>query len=284
MSKPPKPPPIPATPRSWPRLPIRLAAMDQDFLLGDSTRGLRFHMEYTKAEERRAPGRALDRSWCSARRASGRMARRAPALVCPRPRFAKLASEQAAPCSTRPPVRDNVVCTGGGPGIMEAANRGAADAGAPSIGLNIRLPMEQEPNAWSTPELTFPLPLLAMRKMHFARRANGLVVFPAASNADELFEILTPAPDRKSPSFHRYWLNRAYWTEVIDFEASCATAWRGRRPRPLLVRRDGGRNLGCAGGGWRDVAGAADAEDRVTYRPPSWARDIGAQHGVHARW
>src|SRR5437868_1019715 len=74
--------------------------------------------------------------------------------------------------------RHNVIATGGGPGIMEAANRGAADVGAVSIGFNISLPSEQEPNAYSTPDLTFRFHYFAMRKMHLAMRANGLVVFP----------------------------------------------------------------------------------------------------------
>ena len=83
------------------------------------------------------------------------------------------------------------VISGGGPGIMEAANRGAHDVGAPSIGYNITLPMEQEPNAFSTPDLTLRFHYFAMRKMHFAMRANALVVFPGGVGTfDELFEIL----------------------------------------------------------------------------------------------
>jgi predicted Rossmann-fold nucleotide-binding protein len=75
-------------------------------------------------------------------------------------------------------LRDNVIATGGGSGIMAAANRGAADVGAPSIGFNITLPGEQQPNAWSTPELTFRFHYFGMRKMHLAMRANALAVFP----------------------------------------------------------------------------------------------------------
>ena len=86
----------------------------------------------------------------------------------------------------------NVIATGGGPGIMEAANRGAYDAEAPSVGYNITLPMEQEPNAFSTPDLTFRFHYFAMRKMHFAMRAAALVVFPGGfGTMDELFELLT---------------------------------------------------------------------------------------------
>ena len=86
-------------------------------------------------------------------------------------------------------LRDNVIATGGGPGIMEAANRGAAEAGAPSIGFNIGLPREQEPNGYSTPDLTFLFHYFAVRKLHFAMRANALVVFPGGfGTLDELFE------------------------------------------------------------------------------------------------
>ena len=86
--------------------------------------------------------------------------------------FARIVSERGGALNPVDGVRDNVIATGGGPGIMEAANRGADDAGAPSIGFNIELPHEQEPNAYSTPDLTFQFHYFAMRKMHFAMRAE----------------------------------------------------------------------------------------------------------------
>lgn len=112
------------------------------------------------------------------------------------------------------------VMTGGGPGIMEAANRGATDAGAVSIGFNISLPAEQEPNAWSTPELTFRFHYFAMRKMHLAMRANALVAFPGGFGTfDELFEVLTLRQTQKSPPIPIVMFDEAYWRSVINFEA-----------------------------------------------------------------
>jgi uncharacterized protein (TIGR00730 family) len=116
-------------------------------------------------------------------------------------------------------IRDNVIATGGGPGIMEAANRGAHDAGAPSIGFNIQLPHEQEPNAYSTPDLTFQFHYFAMRKMHLAMRAAALVAFPGGFGTfDELFEILNLVETHKMPRVPIVCFDRAYWTKVVNFE------------------------------------------------------------------
>ena len=146
---------------------FRLPAVDPDFILGDSTRGIRFQLEYQKAEEHlrswgvqstvvvfgSARVKEADGSgWYENARA-----------------FARLCSENGGAKHKLKPLQ-NVIATGGGPGIMEAANRGAFDAAAPSIGYNITLPMEQEPNAFSTPDLTFRFHYFAMRKMHFAAR------------------------------------------------------------------------------------------------------------------
>src|SRR5258708_38491363 len=102
---------------------------------------------------------------------------------------------------------------------MEAANRGAADAGAPSIGLNIALPHEQAPNPYSTPELTFRFHYFAMRKMHFAMRANALVVFPGGfGTMDELFEFLTLAQTGKAKEMPIVLVDAAYWRALGNFE------------------------------------------------------------------
>jgi uncharacterized protein (TIGR00730 family) len=114
-----------------------------------------------------------------------------------------------------------VVCSGGGPGIMEAANRGAALAGGRSIGLNIGLPHEQRPNPYITPELTFEFHYFFMRKLWFAHLARAMVVFPGGFGTfDELFEILTLAQTRKLDRPIPVLLyGSGYWKEVINFEA-----------------------------------------------------------------
>ncbi len=118
-----------------------------------------------------------------------------------------------------PGRRDLVVVTGGGPGIMEAANRGADEVGAYSIGHNITLPHEQEPNAYITPELCFQFHYFAVRKMHFLMRAKALVVFPGGfGTCDELFETLTLIQTGKMPPIPVILFGQKYWERAIDFE------------------------------------------------------------------
>jgi len=114
-----------------------------------------------------------------------------------------------------------VVCTGGGPGIMEAANQGAADAGGKTIGLNIGLPMEQRPNPYITPSLNFEFHYFFMRKFWFAYLAKALVVFPGGfGTLDELTEILTLMQTEKLQRRIPILLyGSTYWNEIIDFEA-----------------------------------------------------------------
>lgn len=197
-----------------------LAALDQDFLLGDSMRGVRFMLEYEKAEE-------FLRSWGvrstivvfgSARVREDGPGRHSQWYKEARA-FARLASERGGALTSNGGSRDNVIATGGGPGIMEAANRGASDAGAPSIGFNITLPQEQLPNPYSTPELTFRFHYFAMRKMHLAMRANALVAFPGGFGTfDELFEILTLRQTKKSPAIPIVLFDEQYWRSAINFD------------------------------------------------------------------
>ena len=113
-----------------------------------------------------------------------------------------------------------VVVTGGGPGIMEAANRGAHEAGIPSIGMNIVLPFEQAPNPYITPELTFQFHYFAVRKMHLLMRAKALVAFPGGyGTLDELFETLTLVQTQKVNAIPILLFGRGFWERVINFNA-----------------------------------------------------------------
>lgn len=112
-----------------------------------------------------------------------------------------------------------VIATGGGPGVMEAANRGAFDAGAPTLGLNIALPHEQYPNPYLTPELCFRFRYFAMRKLHFLLRARALVAFPGGfGTIDELFETLTLIQTRKIRPLPVVMVGEAYWRRAIDLD------------------------------------------------------------------
>ena len=109
--------------------------------------------------------------------------------------------------------------TGGGPGIMEAANRGAHDVGAKSIGLNIKLPHEQKPNPYITPELSFSFYYFGIRKLHFMQRAKALLVFPGGfGTLDELFDILTLVQTGKNPLIPIVLVSRYYWDNTLNFD------------------------------------------------------------------
>jgi uncharacterized protein (TIGR00730 family) len=112
-----------------------------------------------------------------------------------------------------------VVVTGGGPGIMEAGNRGASEAGGPSIGLNIVLPHEQEPNAYITPRLCFQFHYFALRKMHFLMRSAGLVCFPGGfGTLDEMFEVLTLTQTGKVRKRPIVLVGREFWNKLVNFD------------------------------------------------------------------
>lgn len=218
-----------------------LPVEDTEFLLRDEMREIRFALEYSKAE-------LLLRDWGirstivvfgSARTPSSEQAaaavaaaqndgeRQSAAMLIKHAawyeaarEFGRIVSQRGGAFAPHHRWRDNVIATGGGPGIMEAANRGASDVGAPSIGFNITLPREQLPNPYSTPELTFRFHYFAMRKMHLAMRANALVVFPGGyGTLDELFEILNLVQTRKAPTIPIVLFDAAYWRGIINFAA-----------------------------------------------------------------
>jgi uncharacterized protein (TIGR00730 family) len=117
-------------------------------------------------------------------------------------------------------ARHFVVCSGGGPSIMEAANRGAEDAGAESIGLNIVLPHEQAPNSYVTPSLSFQFHYFALRKMHFLLRARAVAVFPGGFGTfDEMFELLTLIQTGKIKPMPVVLFGKAFWERVVNFDA-----------------------------------------------------------------
>ena len=209
----------------------RLAFHDPDFLLREELRPVRLQLELMKPElllaEHRiestivvfGSARMRDPDLCD------------PAELRPRPGcvldkrrayeqarlFARLASEAGQQHGGR---RRFVVVTGGGPGVMEAANRGADDVGAESIGLNIVLPHEQHPNPYTTPELSFQFHYFAIRKLHFMLRARALVCFPGGfGTLDELFEALTLIQTGKSKPMPLLLFDEAYWRRVINFDA-----------------------------------------------------------------
>jgi uncharacterized protein (TIGR00730 family) len=210
----------------------RLAALDSDFMLGDSMRGVRFLLEYAKAEEQLRAwgvrstivvfGSARTRcggDGCDNHRPKPANGRRTRWYEMAR-EFGRIASQRGGALHVRDGVRDNVIATGGGGGIMEAANRGAWEAGAPTIGFNITLPREQEPNPYTTPELTFRFHYFAMRKMHLAMRANALVVFPGGfGTLDEVFELLTLRQTGKIANLPIVLVDRGYWTRIVNFDA-----------------------------------------------------------------
>ena len=219
----------------------RLPVEDVDFLLRDEMRGVRFALEYEKAElvlrdwgirstvivfgsaripspEQAATELAAADDAEAMARAQNRVAH--AAYYEQARRFGRIVSERGGALTPLDGRRDNVIATGGGPGIMEAANRGAAEVGAPSIGFNITLPHEQAPNPYSTPDLTFRFHYFAMRKMHLAMRGNALIVFPGGfGTMDELFELLTLQQTRKAPPMPVVLFGRDYWRDIVDFDA-----------------------------------------------------------------
>ncbi len=115
---------------------------------------------------------------------------------------------------------ENVVVTGGGPGVMEAGNRGAADAGGCSIGLNIVLPHEQVPNGYITPELCFNFHYFGIRKMHFLIRARAVAVFPGGfGTLDELFETLTLIQTGRMERVPVLLFGESFWREIVNWDA-----------------------------------------------------------------
>ena len=170
-------PPPPANAEQLASPSFQLAVLDKDFLLSNPMRGVRFMLEYSKAELllQQARIRSTIVVFGSARFREDGPGKQAFWYEEAR-RFGKIASQLGGALCAEGGNHYHVIATGGGPGCMEAACRGAREVGAPAIGFNITLPHEQQPNAYTTPELTFNFHYFAMRKMHLAMRTKALVV------------------------------------------------------------------------------------------------------------
>jgi uncharacterized protein (TIGR00730 family) len=218
----------------------RLAFVDPEFLLRRETRGIRFQLELLKPDlEQQAHGientivvfgsaRFRDTEGSAAlvkaAEAAGDEAvlRRARALARNAHYYEKAREfgRLVAEYSTGKEPRDMLfVCTGGGPGIMEAANRGSHEAEGVSVGLAIALPMEEAANMYVTPALSFKFHYFALRKMHFMMRAKALVAFPGGfGTLDELFEVITLVQTRKARQVPIVLFGSDYWKRLINFE------------------------------------------------------------------
>lgn len=229
-------------------LSYRLAYTDKDFLLRDELRPVRLQLELLKPEllQQENGIHSTIVIFGSARipdvKTASERLQKAKSLAIKNPTEPVLArkvdiaqrilantryydaARELSHMITKESQRDEkcelVVITGGGPGIMEAANRGAKDAGGKSIGLNIVLPFEQRPNPYITPDLCFQFHYFAIRKMHFLMRARALVACPGGfGTLDELFETLTLIQTKKIKPVPVLLLGSEYWRRVINFDA-----------------------------------------------------------------
>ncbi|MEO8531011.1 MAG: TIGR00730 family Rossman fold protein [Deltaproteobacteria bacterium] len=212
---------IPDTPQT--RAPAyRLAFTDRDFMTREELRPVRLQLELLKPQlvmdERGIESTIV--MFGGARlveHAENARTAKLAELCCyyqEARRFAKLMTEK----SLQSYSRENVICTGGGPGVMEAGNRGAMDAGGDSIGLNIVLPHEQAPNEYVTPDLCFNFHYFAVRKMHFLMRAKAVVVFPGGfGTMDEMFESLTLIQTGRMAHVPFILFGKSYWEKVINW-------------------------------------------------------------------
>ena len=228
-----------------------LAFQDNEFLLRDDLRPVRFQLELLKAElalgeagiestfvfygsaRIPSPETAADlvavASTPETHAVAERLAAKAQYYTVAR-ELARLASAPGADGA-----RSFTVCSGGGPSIMEAANRGAYEAGAPSVGLNIVLPFEQVPNPYVTPGLSFQFHYFALRKMHFLLRAKAVAVFPGGFGTfDEFFELLTLVQTGKVAALPILLYGKEFWGKVVNFEALADEGVIGRADLDLF--------------------------------------------------
>ncbi|ALE15616.1 hypothetical protein AMC99_00301 [Altererythrobacter epoxidivorans] len=218
----------------------KLAFRDTDFILRDELRPVRFQLELLKPEmlldearigstfvmygSARIPSPEEAEARVEASKNEGEYEQKVAQNLAAKAKYYDEAYKLARMVSEKSIIengeRQFVVTTGGGPSIMEAGNRGASDAGAESIGLNIVLPHEQAPNTYVTPYLSFQFHYFALRKMHFLLRARAVAVFPGGFGTfDEFFELLTLIQTGKMKRIPILLFGKDFWNRVIDFEA-----------------------------------------------------------------
>ena len=218
----------------------RLAFADPEFLMRRETRGIRFQLELLKPDlEQQQRGientivvfgsarfhsqEEADASLQAAQASADAQAIARARALARNARYyeqARAFGQQVARYSAGKPAADKLfICTGGGPGIMEAANRGAMEGGGESVGLSIALPMEQGTNPYVTPALSFRFHYFALRKMHFMMRAKALVAFPGGfGTLDELFEVITLVQTRKARQVPIVLFGSDYWKRLFNLE------------------------------------------------------------------
>ena len=235
----------------------RLAFADPEFLLRPETRGIRFELEMLKPELELtrqgiahtivvfgsarfvSPEVAAERLGLAQQSGDAQGLTQAERDVRnsvwyeQSQQFARLVAQYSAEKSNDERL---FICTGGGPGVMEAANRGAFELGAPNLGLNITLPHEQTVNPYVTPSLHFEFHYFAARKMHFMMRAKALVAFPGGyGTLDELFEIITLVQTQKERPVPIILFGSDYWKKLVNFELMVEVGTVSRQDLDLLT-------------------------------------------------
>jgi uncharacterized protein (TIGR00730 family) len=218
---------VPETPQTA-SASYRLAFADEEFMTSEETRGVRFQLEYLKVETRLRerginstvvlfggaripePGKA---AWAAKNELQKRNLEASSRYYNEARRFAQYASLTSRALE----FKDYVIVTGGGPGVMEAGNRGAHDVGAPSIGMNIVLPHEQAPNIYVTPDLCFNFHYFATRKIHLVLRSRAVAIFPGGfGTLDEFFEVLTLIQTGRMERIPLLLFGRNFWDRALN--------------------------------------------------------------------
>lgn len=221
---------IPRTPQTA-SASYRLAFADEEFMTSEDLRGVRLQLEYTKVETRLRergikstivlfgsaripePGKP---AWAAKNETQKRNLEANSRFYTEARRFAQYASLTSKALD----YRDYVIVTGGGPGVMEAGNRGAHDIGAPSIGMNIVLPHEQAPNIYVTPELSFNFHYFATRKIHLVLRSRAVAIFPGGfGTLDEFFETLTLIQTGRMERIPLVLFGKQFWGRAMNLKA-----------------------------------------------------------------